>query len=185
MLEESYAISTIVFRSPARARGTYTTLKKDLEQARNMLKMRVKFDVWSAGLDEGFRNDIRENLMDIFSQFPVQRVWYYLKQLRNMFLQGDSKEGDAIVNGLEDMIASGMSQVVRSEDIGRLMFAVVLNQISLAYHLDFNIYPKIISKDLFSSISQSMQIVFSSAGSICNCSISEIEQKAQLLRDKL
>ncbi|KFY18030.1 hypothetical protein V492_00195 [Pseudogymnoascus sp. VKM F-4246] len=165
--------------------GTYTTLKKDLEQARNMLKMRVKFDVWSAGLDEGFRNDIRKNLTDIFSQFPVRRVWYYLKQLRNMFLRGDSKEGDAIVDGPEDMIASGMSQVIRSEDIGRLMFAVVLNQISLAYHPDFNIYPKIISEDLFGSISQSKQIVFSSAGSICNCGINEIEQKARLLRGKL
>lgn len=72
-----------------------------------MLKMRVKFDVWSAGLDEGFRNDIRENLRDIFSQFPVRRVWYYLKQLRNMFLRDLSIEGSAIVDGPEDMIARG------------------------------------------------------------------------------
>jgi hypothetical protein len=78
-----------------------------MDQAGKMLKMRIKFDVWSQGLDEGFRNDIRENLRDIFSQFPSRRVWYYLKQLRNMVLGGHTAGRDIIMDGPEDTIARG------------------------------------------------------------------------------
>lgn len=62
-----------------------------------------------------------------------------------------------------------VSQVIRSEDIARLMFTVVLNQISFAYYPDFDLYPEITPENLFDSISQSKQIAFSSAGSICDC----------------
>ncbi|OBT69547.1 hypothetical protein VE03_01179 [Pseudogymnoascus sp. 23342-1-I1] len=149
--------------------GSYATLMKDLEQSRNMLNMRIKFDVWSTGLDEGLREDIRENIQRIFSQLPVRRVWYYLKQVRNMVLRDRSVEGSVITDGPEDLIAR-VSQVIRSKDIARLMFSVVLNQISLANHRDFGLYPGAIPND-------SMRNIFRS--------INEVEQKARLLRDKL
>ncbi|KFY32187.1 hypothetical protein V493_00439 [Pseudogymnoascus sp. VKM F-4281 (FW-2241)] len=165
--------------------GSYATIMKDLEQARNMLNMRIKFDIWSTGLDERLRNDIRENFQHIFSQLPVRRVWYYLKHVRIMALQGLSIEGGEIMDGPEDIIAR-VSQVIRSEDIARLMFATILNQISIAKHPDFDLYPKIISQDLLGSIfRRSKQIAFTSAGSICDCGINEIERKARLFRDKL
>ena len=72
-----------------------------------MLNMRIKFDVWSTGLNERLRNDIRENIQRIFSQLPVRRVWYYLKQVRNMALLDRSVEGSVIFDGPEDIIAGG------------------------------------------------------------------------------
>ncbi|KFY53148.1 hypothetical protein V496_07858 [Pseudogymnoascus sp. VKM F-4515 (FW-2607)] len=164
--------------------GSYATVMKDLEQARNMLNMRIKFDVWSQGLNEDFREDIRENIRRIFSQLPVRRVWYYLKHVRNMVLRDRSIEGSVIADGPEDVVAK-VSQVIRSKDVARLMFAVVLNQISLANHAGFEIYPEIVSRDLLRSIYRSKEIIFSSAGSICDCGINEVEKKARLLRDKL
>ncbi|KFZ00006.1 hypothetical protein V498_00358 [Pseudogymnoascus sp. VKM F-4517 (FW-2822)] len=151
---------------------------------RNMLNMRIKFDVWSQGLNEDFREDIRENIRRIFSQLPVRRVWYYLKHVRNMVLRDRSIEGSVIADGPEDVVAK-VSQVIRSKDVARLMFAVVLNQISLANHAGFEIYPEIVSRDLLRSIYRSKEIIFSSAGSICDCGINEVEKKARLLRDKL
>lgn len=62
-----------------------------------------------------------------------------------------------------------VSQVIRSENMGRLMFAVVLNQISLVNHPEFDLYPKAISQDLWRGIFQTKEIAFSSAGSICDC----------------
>ncbi|KFY72462.1 hypothetical protein V499_07421 [Pseudogymnoascus sp. VKM F-103] len=169
--------------------GSYATLMKDMEQARNMMNMRIKFDVWSTGLNEHIRNNIRENLRHIFSQLPARRVWYYLKHIRNIALRDRSIEGSVICEGPDDVIAKGdtflLSHVIRGEAIARLMFAVVLNQISLASHPDFEFYPTIISEASWRSISRSKQIIFSSAGSICDCGINEIEQKARLLRDKL
>lgn len=82
-------------------------MMKDFEQARNMLNMRIKFDVWSQGLDERFRNDIREKLRHVFSQLPVRRVWYYLKHVRNMVLQHRSVDGNPISDGPEDVIVRG------------------------------------------------------------------------------
>ncbi|OBT80013.1 hypothetical protein VF21_01127 [Pseudogymnoascus sp. 05NY08] len=164
--------------------GSYATLMKDMEQARNMMNMRIKFDVWSTGLNEHIRNNIRENFQRIFSQLPVRRVWYYLKHVRNIALRDRSIEGSVICEGPEDVIAK-VSHVIRSEDIARLMFAVILNQISLAHHPDLEFYPTIISEASWRSISRSKQIAFSLAGSICDCGINEIEQKARLVRDKL
>jgi hypothetical protein len=60
------------------------SMPKDMEQARRMLNMRIKIDVWSKGLDESIREEIREHLRDLFCQLPARRVWYYLKHIRHM-----------------------------------------------------------------------------------------------------
>ena len=57
------------------AGGSGKTMPKGLKQARRMLNMRIKDDVWSRGLDENFRESIRENVRELFCQLPVRRVW--------------------------------------------------------------------------------------------------------------
>ena len=91
------------------------TMPKDMDQAHRMLKMRIKIDVWSQGLDESFRAGIRENLRDLYCQLPTRRVWYYLKLVRNMLLGGNGAHGmvepqpdpEDIMGGPEDVIING------------------------------------------------------------------------------
>ena len=88
---------------------------KDRDQAHRMLKMRIKIDVWSQGLDEGFRVEIRERLQDLYCQLPVRRVWHYLKSIRYMHLTENGAHGmvesqqdvDDMVFGPEDVIVNG------------------------------------------------------------------------------
>jgi hypothetical protein len=90
-------------------------MPKDMEQARKMLNMRIKVDVWSQGLDEIFRNDIRENVRDLFCQLPVRRVWFYLKLVQQMnlnngrvgVLENSGLDGGKSLDGPEDVIAKG------------------------------------------------------------------------------
>jgi hypothetical protein len=88
---------------------------KDMEQARRMLNMRIKIDVFTKGLDENFREGVREDLRELFCQLPPQRVWFYLKQVRNMLLRNRNAspndemglESGRSLNGPEDTIAKG------------------------------------------------------------------------------
>jgi hypothetical protein len=92
-------------------------MPKDMEQARKMLNMRIKVDVWSQGLDEDFREGIRRNVRDLFCQLPVRRVWYYLKLVRYMRLNSGKAGGlenlgcgeESLPNEPEDVIAKGMT----------------------------------------------------------------------------
>jgi hypothetical protein len=91
------------------------TVPKDLDQAHRMLKMRIKIDVWSQGLDESFREGIRERLRDLYCQLPARRVWYYLKLFRYMHLRENGAHGivesqpdpEDIMDGPEDVIVNG------------------------------------------------------------------------------
>jgi hypothetical protein len=97
--------------------GSPKTLLKDMEQARRMLNMRIKIDVFTQGLKEDFREGVRENVRELFCQLPPRRVWFYLKHVRSMLLQDRSigpkdpiataLEDDLIMNGPEDFIARG------------------------------------------------------------------------------
>ena len=88
-------------------------MPKDMEQARRMLNMRIKVDVWSQGLDENFREGIRRNVRDLFCQLPVRRVWFYLKLVRQMSLNNGKAGGlenlgyEGSPNEAEDVIAKG------------------------------------------------------------------------------
>lgn len=76
-----------------------------MEQARRMLNMRIKIDVFIQGLDEDFREGVRENLRELFCQFPPQRVWLYLKNVRNILLRDRSMESkDTIANELKEAL---------------------------------------------------------------------------------
>jgi hypothetical protein len=78
-----------------------------------MLNMRIKIDVWTKGMDEGYREKIRENLRSLFCQLPARRVWYYLKRIRWMLLNGAGREDNLqlepslLVDGPEDVVVDG------------------------------------------------------------------------------
>ena len=86
-----------------------------MDQVGRMLNMRIKIDVWSKGLREIIREDIRTKLRELFCQLPARRFWFYLKAVRNMLLKGkkadralESLEGsDLKVDGAEDVIVNG------------------------------------------------------------------------------
>ncbi|KAL9607916.1 MAG: hypothetical protein Q9167_007219 [Letrouitia subvulpina] len=95
--------------------GNVERLFKDMDQAAKMLNMRIKIDVWSNGLREDIRGEIREQLRIIFCQLPARRLWIYLKQVKYMLLKG--KKPDTTVGselnalipmfGEEDTIVNG------------------------------------------------------------------------------
>lgn len=95
-------------------------IPKDMDQARRMVKLRIKIDVWSQGLDESKREIIRENLRDIFCQLPAQRLWFYLKQIRMMEQQESCRRLLDVADGApdyfdgpEDVIAKGNTILTR------------------------------------------------------------------------
>jgi hypothetical protein len=92
--------------------GSAATLPKDMDQALRMVKFRIKIDVWTKGLEESIREDIREKLGDLFCQLPFRRLWYYLKQLRLMSLNSPESLSDLNgdiqeIDGPEDVIVKG------------------------------------------------------------------------------
>ena len=91
-----------------------------MDQAHIMVDMRIKIDVWSKGTDEEIRENIRERFMDLFSQLPARRLWFYLKHIQNMSLRMisidsivsrtrsmDVSDIEKLTNGPEDIIAKG------------------------------------------------------------------------------
>jgi|SRR6266487_5675840 len=90
-------------------------MPKDLDQSAKMLNMRIKIDVWSKGLDEDIREEIRVHLQDLFCQLPSRRVWYYLKRIRYMGINGTKVgeefnlqlDADHLMDGPEDIIVKG------------------------------------------------------------------------------
>jgi hypothetical protein len=51
--------------------GSVPKMATDMDQVSRMVKIRIKIDVWSQGLEESKREDIREKLGDIFCQLPA------------------------------------------------------------------------------------------------------------------
>lgn len=99
-------------------------MPKDLDQAAKMVNMRIKIDVWTQGLDESFREKVRENLRDLFCQLPPRRLWYYLKHIKYMLLGGEtaplgSQLGPYSLGEPEDVIVNGKH---RFDDHPTLLF---------------------------------------------------------------
>jgi hypothetical protein len=86
-----------------------------MDQAAKMLNMRIKIDVWSQGLDESIRQEIRDHVQDLFCQLPPRRVWHYLKRIRYMHARKGRLDeaamsqlaSDDYVEEPEDVIANG------------------------------------------------------------------------------
>ncbi|KAK3934673.1 hypothetical protein QBC46DRAFT_426139 [Diplogelasinospora grovesii] len=125
--------------------GTSETLHKDIEQARRMIRLRIKIDVWSQGLHESIRQNSRQVLEDTYVRFPPRRVWLYLKLARAMFAwrehedcldeQSPRKPASASpplmwVNGPEDDLARA-SKTIQPGRIGRLMHDAVMREMQI------------------------------------------------------
>lgn len=84
---------------------------KDMDQSAKMLSLRIKIDVWSKGIDESIREEIRNHLRDLFCQLLARRVWFYLKHIRCLEL--DKRRPDInfrlddLMDGPEDVIVNG------------------------------------------------------------------------------
>jgi len=72
-----------------------------MDQAARMLNMRIKIDVWSQGLSNSKREDIREKLGDLFCQLPARRIWLYFKYIRFMLRDGREKGADQAMDSSE------------------------------------------------------------------------------------
>jgi hypothetical protein len=81
-----------------------------------MMKLRIKLDVWSTGIDEELRVRNCKLLLDAYLRLLPGRVWLYLKKWRSTVL-GDPDyhvltadhihEHEKYMHGPEDVIAKG------------------------------------------------------------------------------
>ena len=72
-----------------------------MDQAKKMLNMRIKIDVWSRGLSNSQREAIREKLGMMFCQLPARRVWLYIKSVRHMLRPGKGEKANQAIDGAE------------------------------------------------------------------------------------
>ena len=91
---------------------TSETMFKDVDQSAKMLNLRIKIDVWSNGIDESIREEIRNHLRDLFCQLPARRVWFYLKRIRCLELNKRRPDDinfrlEDLMDGAEDVIVNG------------------------------------------------------------------------------
>ncbi|KAJ9616680.1 hypothetical protein H2200_000399 [Cladophialophora chaetospira] len=174
----------------ARLGGSAGTMPKDLDRSAKMLKLRIKIDVWTQGLDESFREKVRTNLRELFCQLPARRVWYYLKRTRFMVLGGGTLrpqvQADTSLEGPEDSIVT-VSQLFRTPvDLCRMMHFATLNGIYLAKHPDFDLAAEItMNVEGAKRLAEMKYLAFESSGSICDCGIAAIEERARLNRNTI
>ncbi|KAL5322505.1 hypothetical protein ACEPPN_010478 [Leptodophora sp. 'Broadleaf-Isolate-01'] len=106
---------------------------KDFEQARIMLKFRIRIDTWTKELAENFRNRVRQDLAELYCQLPKQRLWIYLKRVRLMSKSNggiiidlwdkvqDMYLDDGLLGGPEDTIAK-VCELFRGANASRIMY---------------------------------------------------------------
>lgn len=176
--------------------GTRKTISKDLDQATKMVNLRIKIDVWSKGTDERIREEIRNHLRDLYCQLPARRVWYYLKNIRCMLLEGKKRNGlrflmaelpkrssDLVMNGPEDVIVNA-NHIVRANDLCRLMFFAASNHIKIIQNPGFDVGAKITFDEAGARrLWRIKELAFGESGSICDCAISAVEERARSCKD--
>ncbi|KAG6062583.1 hypothetical protein E4U32_002145 [Claviceps aff. humidiphila group G2b] len=108
--------------------GSKETLQEDLIQSARMLKLRIKIDVWSRGVDEELRHSNREYLIEQYLMLPRRRFWLYLKRHRLSEDMEHHKEGQRHVNlhtsvldAPEDIIARAW-RVAKPGSLNYLMY---------------------------------------------------------------
>lgn len=85
-----------------------------------MLKLRIKIDVWSRGVDEQLRHSNREYLDQQYLMLPRRRLWLYLKRRRLSEDMEHHKESQrpvdlhtSVLDAPEDVVARGTSSLAR------------------------------------------------------------------------
>lgn len=75
-----------------------------------MLKLRIKIDAWSQGVDEDIRRRNRTLLVEEYMNLPCRRFWLYLRRCRLMVSTGgkpifmDRDTLSSIQGGMEDEV---------------------------------------------------------------------------------
>ncbi|KAJ4329060.1 hypothetical protein N0V84_000411 [Fusarium piperis] len=87
--------------------GSWATFFYDMHQSGLMLKLRIKIDAWSHGVDEAIRRRNRTLLLGEYMNLPCRRFWLYLRRCRFMILTGGEPKLsrgslDPILGGMED-----------------------------------------------------------------------------------
>ncbi|KAG5959387.1 hypothetical protein E4U57_000723 [Claviceps arundinis] len=115
--------------------GSKETLQEDLIQSARMLKLRIKIDVWSRGVDENLRHSNREYLIEQYLMLPRRRFWLYLKRCRLSEDMEHHKEGQhpvnlhtSVLDAPEDIIARAW-RVAKPGSLNHLMYWAVGNSL--------------------------------------------------------
>ncbi|KAG6032684.1 hypothetical protein E4U19_007258 [Claviceps sp. Clav32 group G5] len=108
--------------------GSKETLQEDLIQSARMLKLRIKIDVWSRGVDEKLRHSNREYLVQQYLMLPRRRFWLYLKRRRLSEDMEHHKEGQrpvdlhtSVLDAPEDVVARAW-RVAKPGSLNHLMY---------------------------------------------------------------
>ncbi|MCJ1406564.1 hypothetical protein MMC19_000630 [Ptychographa xylographoides] len=112
---ETYNMLRYVYAKSANEVKLQSLDREDFEIAAKMLKLRIKIDTRTKGLDEQMREDARDNLREFYCERPPHQVWIYMKRIRFMknggtFLGPGDKVIDShlpakLLPGPEDIIA--------------------------------------------------------------------------------
>lgn len=168
--------------------GSGKTMFKDVDQSAKMLNLRIKIDVWSKGIDESIREEIRNHLRDLFCQLPARRVWFYLKRIR--YLELNERRPDDInfhledlMDGAEDVIVNA-NHIIRANDLCRLMYFATLNHVGMTKNPGFDVSAEITLDEAGARrLWQIKRLAFGQPGSICDCGITVIEENARLCKN--
>ncbi|KAJ3531959.1 hypothetical protein NM208_g8647 [Fusarium decemcellulare] len=110
--------------------GTWENFFYDMHQTGLMLKLRIKIDSWSQGVDEFIRQRNRFLLMELYMELPCCRFWLYLKSVRAMMFThggGDlstAPEG-SFSDGPEDEVAE-FYDLMPEYEVNQLMYEVFM-----------------------------------------------------------
>ncbi|KUJ19189.1 uncharacterized protein LY89DRAFT_479643 [Mollisia scopiformis] len=178
--------------------GIYTKLcckpkldPEDFEQAQMMLRLRIKIDTWTSGLDEGFREKVRQDLGKLYCRLPPQRLWIYLKRLRFMF-KGctildpygeilDSEFSLEDFHGPEDAVANMWEKFLPGR-FPHVMYHATTIHLRLTdpnFGLKSEMTP---DDDGFKRLRQDHVLAFGPQGSICDCGIPDLQDLARDLK---
>ncbi|KAJ8127860.1 hypothetical protein O1611_g5776 [Lasiodiplodia mahajangana] len=166
--------------------GSDETFFEDMEQARMMLKRRIKIDVHSKGMPEEVRAQARELLIEEYLTYPPRRVLFFSKRVRFMVL-GHDDEGnftgkiESQAEDPEDIIAQALHDKITAEKLNRLVYKTVMNDIDqtkdpISEH-EFWTTP-VPSLGGILRLQAIRKIVFGIPGLLKECGVPEIEQLA-------
>jgi len=139
-----------------------------MDQTRRMLKLRIKIDVWSQGLDESLRQRNRLLLIEIYLRLPPCRVWFFVKRIRTASLEHSKAfqteiDFDDCFQGSENIIARGKylmssfiqnvltkiaSHIIKRERLTQLIYKATTNDLQIKERPEINQWAKINKLDM-------------------------------------
>jgi hypothetical protein len=115
-----------------------------------MLKLRIKIDTWTKGLDEKVREKVRVDLLHLYWELPPQRLWVFLKRWRFMINGGtilglrsdvhDYPLPAELLSGPEDVIAMSKHPTNALMPSNSLLTFEIVREIFLPSHLSRMMY---------------------------------------------